>query len=805
MATKSINSYLSQMVETATRSFRDASVATVSKNINLTKNSTLIVLSLLGITTLAVFLRLLFLGADSFWADEIFSVSQARARNWSEFWDGIFPLEVNMAPYYVLLRFWLNLGTSEFIIRSLSVVFAVATVPAIYALGTRLFGVWVGLIAALLVTINAFHIEYSQEARGYSMVVLLVTLSSLLLIRGVERPSWTNWAAYVILSTLAVYTHFYSGLVLLAHAISLLFLSPGALPWKGLVPSAAIIGVLSFPAAYFLRIKLQTDVSAPDVGDGPVWSLEILESNLHRFFSPLTGDMGSQYGNILLLIYLFAVFVACIVGVRTLLGSKRSIEGRKFLLLLSWLFVPLSIGLALSLIADKVLPKHFIVCLPALALLAAVGISHIARIGFPRTPTPARRFFPVASALLLAAIAAVSAQEIFAYHTAPPHEDWKSAADWVESEWQSGDGMLFYVPRMEKKFRYYFRNPEAATIVDYGRWKDFVRSDEVVDPQSFSEFLPDHNDRVWFVQDVGDNPDHRAAVSNIHAALGSKYSFGSQKYFYGGVRVAVYSRDELADIKSLSIVTPDQPWRATSGMIAAPLRIVADESSVGYIAQVEGAGGGSAVYDFNITEGGMYQFAARARSGKSEMDSLEVILDGQEPANLVIGGLSGWSWVPGPVYELSAGSHRIELSFQDADVQVDWLALNNRGNLAPDQPWEAENAVIVPPLRVMVNQSSNGYIAQVDGLGGGYALYNVAIPKSGKYQIKGKVKSTEGLSDTIEVTLDGQEPSNWVIDHQSNWQWASGPIFELSAGIYRIKLAFRDADIQIDRIELKSR
>lgn len=46
MATKSINSYLSQLVETATRSFRDASVATVSKNINLTKNSTLIVLSL---------------------------------------------------------------------------------------------------------------------------------------------------------------------------------------------------------------------------------------------------------------------------------------------------------------------------------------------------------------------------------------------------------------------------------------------------------------------------------------------------------------------------------------------------------------------------------------------------------------------------------------------------------------------------------------------------------------------------------------------------------------------------------------
>ena len=37
-----------------------------------------------------------------------------------------------MTLYYLLLHFWLKLGDSEFLTRSLSSVFAVATVPVVY-------------------------------------------------------------------------------------------------------------------------------------------------------------------------------------------------------------------------------------------------------------------------------------------------------------------------------------------------------------------------------------------------------------------------------------------------------------------------------------------------------------------------------------------------------------------------------------------------------------------------------------------------------------------------------------------------
>jgi hypothetical protein len=312
------------------------------------------------------------------------------------------------------------------------------------------------------------------------------------------------------------------------------------------------------------------------------------------------------------------------------------------------------------------------------------------------------------------------------------------------------------------------------------------------------------------VQDIGSRPDKRTAASSIQGALGSKYQFGAQRKFVGGVRVTVYSRDEFTDLKSLQSLTTDQPWEAEGGMIAAPLRIMADQSSSGYIAQVDGDSGGYAEFDVTVAENGMYQIAARARADETEsdsldVDSLDVILDGQGPTNLLVGDLSGWSWVSGPVYELSAGVHRIELAFRDADVEFDKLALNSLSSLTPDQRWEAEDGVINAPLRIMADQSSNGYIAQVDSVGGGYAVYSVATAKDGKYQLKGKVKSTDAMSDTLEIILDGQEPTNWVIDHHSEWSWTSGPVYELSAGVHRIELAFRDADVQVDRLEFKAR
>ena len=52
-----------------------------------------------------------------------------------------------MLPYYLLLRGWIHLGTAEWIVRSLSAICSIATLPLLYQLGVRLFGVRAGQIA----------------------------------------------------------------------------------------------------------------------------------------------------------------------------------------------------------------------------------------------------------------------------------------------------------------------------------------------------------------------------------------------------------------------------------------------------------------------------------------------------------------------------------------------------------------------------------------------------------------------------------------------------------------------------------
>src|ERR1700733_3288624 len=136
-------------------------------------------LSLLAVITgVAAALRFHSLATKSFWFDEGVSVAIARL-DWYNFARILWRREANMSLYYLLFRGWLHFGRSEFFVRSLSVCFAVASIPVIYLLGRRLFDARVGLLAAALLAVNAYHVQYSQDARSYSLMVFLCSLSSL--------------------------------------------------------------------------------------------------------------------------------------------------------------------------------------------------------------------------------------------------------------------------------------------------------------------------------------------------------------------------------------------------------------------------------------------------------------------------------------------------------------------------------------------------------------------------------------------------------------------------------------------------
>lgn len=170
---------------------------------------------------LGIAVRSFELTTRSLWFDEAFSWRLLQFP-WPEMLTRI-QADVHPPLYYILLRCWAFVfGSSAVAIRSLSVVFATATLWAAYIFtSTALRSRGAGLLASLLLSVSAWQIQYATEARMYTMGTTLVLLSSWLLLRAVRQPKqkimW--WFAYAVSATAFAYTHYYAFFALSAHAL----------------------------------------------------------------------------------------------------------------------------------------------------------------------------------------------------------------------------------------------------------------------------------------------------------------------------------------------------------------------------------------------------------------------------------------------------------------------------------------------------------------------------------------------------------------------------------------------------------
>ena len=117
------------------------------------------------------------LGEPSIWIDEAYTAERAD-RGWSY---GDLRVDL-MWLYYVLVKTWaLVAGTSEFALRLPSVVGAVIAVGLLYGLARKMFGERVAFVASLLLALNPFVVKWSQQARAYTFLLVLVIASTWLL------------------------------------------------------------------------------------------------------------------------------------------------------------------------------------------------------------------------------------------------------------------------------------------------------------------------------------------------------------------------------------------------------------------------------------------------------------------------------------------------------------------------------------------------------------------------------------------------------------------------------------------------
>ena len=218
------------------------------------------------ITLLAAVLDLFRLSAQPIWFDESVSIAIARLSA-GDFVKFVLWHQPFMLLYYVLLRMWLVFGQSEFMVRSLSVIFAVAAVPSLYLLGRRLFEQRTAAVAALLLALNSLFIQYAQEARSYTLTTLIVIWLWYALLELLDRPRWTNAFYYSLAAAALAYCQILSLNTLPAQwaALNVLRIRGRVL---GLVTAGTVIaGILILPFV-FISSQIQDQVGwvkRPDV------------------------------------------------------------------------------------------------------------------------------------------------------------------------------------------------------------------------------------------------------------------------------------------------------------------------------------------------------------------------------------------------------------------------------------------------------------------------------------------------------------------------------------------------------------
>ena len=170
------------------------------------------ILNIIWLTVLAAVFRIPYLGEQSLWFDEVYTVFIAGmpAADSMMFLitDGVHP-----PLFYWLERLIVYFSTSETSVRMLAAIFGVAAIPALYIFGMRWIGNKSAIIAAILLAVSPFHIWYSQEARMYSAIALLAILCFGFYELFLNRDRKLYQLLFVVISSISYLIHYFTLLI----------------------------------------------------------------------------------------------------------------------------------------------------------------------------------------------------------------------------------------------------------------------------------------------------------------------------------------------------------------------------------------------------------------------------------------------------------------------------------------------------------------------------------------------------------------------------------------------------------------
>lgn len=353
------------------------------------------------------------IGKESFWLDEIYSVRYAT--HFSTFLSAVgngASSERNMWLYYVLLFLWAHVGTSEGIIRLLSAIFGVLGVLTVYQLGKEVYGKKTGLIASGLLILNTFYIQYAQEARAYSLLLFLFSLSTLFMYRLGKIFSRKNCVIYCLTALAAVFTHIFSLLFLVFQGIYLVW------QWR------------KNPKRVFTIVAIHI---------GIVVVLYLLVHNPGRQVGWIPKPQWLQFP--LTFIFFSSGFISALVYAITISWSFLKKRDTFFWYLVCVAIIPVSVVFVYSMVNKPIfIYRYMIYAVPAIILLFSRAVVLLNR----------KVLITVLAVLILFQL-----NTMRIYFTTPNKEQWREAVATISKEVKQNDLIVIFPAFLDGPFYYY--------------------------------------------------------------------------------------------------------------------------------------------------------------------------------------------------------------------------------------------------------------------------------------------------------------------------------------------------------------
>ena len=315
--------------------------------LNRVRSSTL-ALDVTIVGAVALVLGLIRLGTPSLWLDESLT---ATGNPIATFTDGYHWL------YYSIEWPWRHVvGSSEWDLRFPSVVGSMLACGLLVVLGHHLFGRSVALASGLLLATSPFVVKWSQQARGYTLLLAASLVATLLLLRALERGTRGAWAAYGLAFAFVVVWHPVGGFLLAPAQLVLAAQRRERVRPHGLL-AAVIVMALGVPWAAQIAMRSTGQGVAID------WLTRPSPGTAAHALLDISGAAG------------LGVLLAAL-GLWVL--SRRS-DRDLAVWLGTWALAPFAVALAVSIVRPIYLDRYLIVAAPAFALLGGVAIVGLGR------------------------------------------------------------------------------------------------------------------------------------------------------------------------------------------------------------------------------------------------------------------------------------------------------------------------------------------------------------------------------------------------------------------------------------------